>query len=78
MICRVAHCSQLPTSSRLAKAHAGFGIIHDHIAKQIRCEPKILRKQFRGKLHVGAIEATTTVAQLLLIDPAWVILSYAA
>ena len=50
---------------RLAKALAGFGVIHDDIAKQIGCEPKTLRKHFREELDLGAIEATAKVAQSL-------------
>ncbi len=50
---------------RLVKALAGFGVIHDDIAKQVGCEPKTLRKHFREELDRGSVEATAKVAQSL-------------
>jgi hypothetical protein len=50
---------------RLVRALAGFGIVHDDIAKQVGCEPKTLRKHFREELDRGSVEATAKVAQSL-------------
>ena len=50
---------------RLVRALAGFGIIHDDIARQVGCEPKTLRKHFRDELDRGSVEATAKVAQSL-------------
>lgn len=50
---------------RLVRALAGFGVIHDDIARQVGCEPKTLRKHFRDELDRGSVEATAKVAQSL-------------
>jgi hypothetical protein len=50
---------------RLVRALAGFGIVHDDIARQVGCEPKTLRKHFREELDRGSVEATAKVAQSL-------------
>src|SRR5690349_17528894 len=46
---------------RIVRALAGFGVVHDNIAKHIGCEPKTLRKHFREELDRGSVEATAKV-----------------
>lgn len=49
----------------LVRALAGFGVVHDNIAKHVGCEPKTLRKHFGEKVDRGSVEATAQVAQSL-------------